>query len=193
MLERPGGEGRLNIFDFLMDNIYLVIIVLGFVMSLLGKSGGQKKGQSQSGMPTFGGGGSDMRPNVPQPGQFDQQHLEQQRLEQQRMEQQRADQQRQQALQRQREEAQARQLRLEQDEERRVMEAARQQELARRATEARQSFNAITDLPKKKVSHSARPAQRLFDPNAVNHNDLRKAVVWSEVLGPPRAKKPYNR
>lgn len=185
----------MNIFTFLLDNIYIVIIVGGFLLSLLGKSGGQKKPQNR--MPTFGGEQEPAAPkHKPQLSpmelqQQEQERQEQQRLEAQRREQQRLEQQaRQHALQLERQaEYEARQR--EQELEQREAEAeAKRLELGRR-TPAIQSLDTAA-VVKQRSKRTATASSRLFDSSRVNADELRKAVVWAEVLGPPRAKKPYR-
>jgi len=176
-----------RLIAFLLDNIFIVIIVLGFLSSLFGKSSSRK--QKPSGMPTFGGGGGPARPAAPQPSELDQQRMERERLEQQRQEQQR-----QQALLREREaaEAQAQQLqRARLEEAQRAAETARGLEQAQRSAEARQAAAQRTVAALKAAAPSK--SNQLFDPSAVHGSELRKAVVWAEVLGAPRAKKPFRR
>lgn len=159
-----------RIIEFLLDNIILIVIVLGVLSRLLGGSG-SKKGNRPARMPDFGGGPGDS-PAKP---------------------------------------ANRRARPAEVAGDKRGAESAEPVSAQRRpqpalAVERRPadeepfartiagSFSrpavaqAQSGKPSKQPSPEASPLKLSTDAN-----ELRRAVLWAEVLGPPRSKKPYRK
>ncbi|WP_168119302.1 hypothetical protein [Paenibacillus sp. HB172176] len=169
------------IFDFLIKNIYIVIIILFALSRLFKKSAGGTKPQGR--MPDFSGGdagkpGQARKEAGPfQPAQGQPRATRPQPRAQQIDEQQRWD-----------EEGYS-QVDLQTVYRTRL----KQEEQPKRETEtkSRSPFGKMSEPIQKKqpplVSPSARRSSfRLSKPSSSN---LREAVIWSEVLGPPRAKR----
>jgi len=151
----------LKIIDFLMDNIYIVVIIFGALASLFSKAGAKKK---PSQMPDFGGGSL---PSTPTQSNDDWKPGEQQRYPEQAPETQSVYQVR--------------------------TEPERRLETPRKAVPTGQLDNnnrasapstARERVSKVEVEHKV---------NSVTADDMRKAIVWAEILGPPRSKRPYRR
>lgn len=158
-----------NIIDFLMKNFYFVIIILFFLSRLFSKPSSQNKPTQ---MPDFGGGGKASQP-IPQtsrmerrePDWSDKQEEPRPRL----------------------------------DIERREVQT--RHEPAANVLYASQAF--VADEPPARRLAADRAASALVSSHsqsvstskkaAVTAGDLRKAVIWSEVLGPPRAKRPFRK
>lgn len=162
----------MKIIDFLMNNIFILVIVFGALASLFGKAGSKKK---PSQMPDFGGGGLPRMQNPQNSGR----EVRQERPQHERAE------------------AQP------------VYQAAPEQKVKQRESVPVRERN---DAAASQTSALERPAQRaaavkaktpdaLESPSAkrgalaasLQEDDLRKAVIWAEVLGPPRSKRPYRR
>lgn len=171
------------LIDLVLDNIYFVAVALFFLFKLFGNSSRKNK---QPGMPTFGGD-----TNQPQQ-QWDDDEDDRTDNAQYEQEQQR----------RQLELEQQRQLEQEAAERRRRDEEALAQ--AQRAAGA-PSFEeikrkqALAELMKAQNAQYAQKPQVKSEPAAapraiqVQRSDLQKAVIWSEILGQPRAKRPHRR
>ncbi|MFS0727555.1 hypothetical protein [Paenibacillus sp. 1P07SE] len=184
----------MNIIEFLTQNLFFVIIIIGFLISLFSKSNQRKQGGSNNRMPDFGSGNREER-RVP-PGQRptpDWQQSEQ-----------RAPQPEQPSYSEtpvaqeiplaeetaRRIEEDARQREQEKEERRRAEQQRRAREEQRRRMEEErvQEDHASGDRTGVAVaSGPARPGETL--PGA---NELTSAVLWAEILGPPRAKRPFR-
>jgi len=158
----------MGILDLIFDNIYVVVVVLFFLFKFMGNFSGNKK---QTGMPTFGGD---------QPNQWDDNELDTEPSPSYN-----------------REPAPVTghidttsPPRATQREVERVNypseTAERSFEDIKREQQRRQ------ELAKQRVA----AAQKLMEAPAksaqLGTKDLREAVIWNEILGKPRAKRPYR-
>ncbi|WP_127533010.1 hypothetical protein [Paenibacillus kobensis] len=168
-----------KLIDFLLDNIYLVIVVAGFVLSAMGKRKG-KGDRRTTRMPDFGGGDAASveegepqrhRPSNGQPP------------------------------------LPGRQPSAERPQPaavRRVPSSSGPAVAARTQPAEREDIFLSTEL--QDASSPRVPEQRSTRPTVVasatgkqvaaadlDVKAMRQAVVWSEILGPPRAKRPWNR
>ncbi|MEV5028631.1 hypothetical protein [Paenibacillus sp. LPE1-1-1.1] len=163
----------MRIIEFLLNNIFIVVIIVGALASLFRKSGPKNK---PGRMPDFGGGGLP-RTLYPQEGRAEQE-----------------------------------------DRERPAGPAG--QTLYRSQTETKredfEKLNATTETEKHAESplmaslHQAlqsaatnkalvsgaaerKSASERTETNGTRSQDLRRAVIWAEILGPPRSKKPFRK
>jgi DNA-binding transcriptional regulator YdaS (Cro superfamily) len=165
----------LKIIEFLMNNIFIVVIIFGALASLFGKASSKKKpGQ----MPDFGGGGL-LRTLFPQAGEREP-SLDrplQERSEGQPVYRTDSEPQRQHS-------ANSSQLSRETDEAAGASQIASLQRSLERASAAK---------AKAQVAAERKTAGQSAVPTTVQADDLRKAVIWAEILGPPRSKRPYRK
>lgn len=161
----------MKIIDFLMNNIFILVIVFGALASLFGKAGSKKKpGQ----MPSFGGG-SNPRVGTPQSSHTEDHSLPERSDGQQvyqtapKEEQQRSNLQRSQPV--------------------RGYDAPEPQAAALDRSISRTPVGR----PKAENPLEVTSTKRSALANALQGDDIRKAVLWAEILGPPRAKKPYRK
>ncbi|MCM3633238.1 hypothetical protein [Paenibacillus camelliae] len=158
----------MGILDLIFDNIYVVVVVLFFLFKFMGNFSGNKK---QTGMPTFGGD---------QPNQWDDNEVDTEPTTSYNRESapdtghiQTTPPQR--VLQREVERVNYPPETAERSFEDIKREQQRRQELAKQRVAAAQK---LMEAP-------AKSAQ-------LGTKDLREAVIWSEILGKPRAKRPYR-
>lgn len=162
----------MKIIEFLMNNIFIVVVILGALASVFGKSGAKKKpGQ----MPNFGGGGLP-RSLFPQSGE--------QEREVERPQSQQA--------------AGGTVYRSATEVERSSdMNSTRSSRENAEAPQTASQQRALQRAAANKETAQA-AAQRNYGSQSINaesirSDDLRKAVIWAEVLGPPRSKKPFRK
>ncbi len=170
-----------TLLNFIAANPFVAIILIGLIISLFNKKG------KQQGMPPFGGDKG--QPNGRQPQRVPQQG--QRRVNVPAAGSQGAPSHnmpadpalaeavRQLALQRQQEEEGRR--RQNELEERRQQEKTRQREQPVRRTAGERSISTAA------ASAISSPGERL-----PRKEEMRRAIVWAEVLGPPRAKRPFR-
>lgn len=152
-----------NIFDLLLRNIGLIIVIGGLVLSLLAKrrASGRRNGSSPSGkrkpmMPPFGGDG---QLTLPQTGRFGKR--ERSPIEQPTH-------------------VVTEQLTEQEERESFVpLKADRQDQPAR----MRNYEN--------KASREERAEKRGRNPLVID-NDAMRGIMWAEIIGPPRSKKPFK-
>lgn len=144
-----------------MDNIFIVVILFGFLASLFGKSG-KKKQPGQ--MPDFGGGGLP-RTLLPQANGEQPERNEPQTVY-------RAP-----------------------TEPERDQAAKRQTSLSTRADGASGAAKqaALLERALQEAAQQRQLAGQTTITKSVKQNDIRKAVVWAEILGPPRSKRPFGK
>ncbi|OMF34188.1 hypothetical protein BK133_12745 [Paenibacillus sp. FSL H8-0548] len=167
----------MKIIDFLMDNIFIVVIIFGALASLFGKSGSKKKLPGQ--MPDFGGGGlpRNVFPQTNDPKPVIDQQAEMQGNEGQTVYRSLHDQERQTVV----------------DAPYERSYIAAPPETARSAARERALQGAkVSGSASRNVSERNSAAQEMRD-SSTRVEDMRKAVVWAEVLGPPRSKKPFGK
>jgi len=164
-----------TLIAFLLDNIFIVIVALGFLMSLFGK-GKQRGGR----MPDFGGGpmqggpagrrahraepeGMPPMAETP-PAPTVQPYVGEQhgRMEQERH-------------------AHVRERSI-------VSHASAAPAPARPLPGTDRAGRVVQPAPSARPDKTAVPV-----PGRIDADDLRKAVLWAEILGPPRARKPHGR
>ncbi|MFF2481981.1 hypothetical protein [Paenibacillus sp. NPDC058071] len=163
-----------RLISFLFDNIYLVIVVGGVLLSLFGRSG--SKGGGRNRMPDFGSGGSlrpqgkttenedtELQPEPVRPVERPETFGRTERPER---------------------PVRATEARL----------ATDYRAEARRPLLAEQQLGRAGGGSPFESSTAGREAtSRAAAALPTDTEELRKAIVWAEVLGPPRAKKPYGR
>jgi hypothetical protein len=165
----------LKIIEFLMNNIFIVVIIFGALASLFGKAGSKKKPRQ---MPDFGGGGlprslfpqaSEREPSEDRPLQ--------ERTEGQSVFRSQSEQERQQS---------ANPSYSSRDSE--TLSGAPQIASLQRSLERASASKVVAPAAaeRKSAGQSAIAA-------TVQADDLRKAVIWAEILGPPRAKRPFRK
>lgn len=158
-----------------MNNIFIVVIIFGALASLFGKAGSKKK---PSQMPDFGGGGlprnlfpqaSEREPSEDRPLQ--------ERTEGQPVYRSQPEQERQHAA------NPALPTR-----ESELLSGAPQIAALQRSLE-----RAATSKAMAPAAAERKPAGQSAIAATVQADDLRKAVIWAEILGPPRAKRHYRK
>ncbi|MFK7693446.1 hypothetical protein [Paenibacillus sp. HJGM_3] len=156
----------MRILEFLLSNIYWVIVIVGFLLTMRQRSkAGRKPGRTRtSRMPTFGGGPDDREPGTWLPGR------------------------------RARDEERTAAAERPAAEQPRAMSvgsagpAAYVREPLVAAPAERGSLAAAAKSEPAPAAREQADAARLeADADAV-----RRGVVWAEILGPPRARKPYS-
>lgn len=188
----------MNIIEFIQNNIFIVIGVLFFLYKMFSGS----KAQKGNSMPTFGGG-------TKQAEQADRDHYddEEDSSESRYEDQHSLEQRRRAELQRLQEEQMAMERQMQRADQLREEQRIRyeQQQRAQQATVARQvrRDDQIEDyFAKNELGHQSIDSKsvervgrhdKLLHGSALTANELRKAVLWSEVLSSPRAKRPYRR
>lgn len=153
----------MGIIEFLMKNFYVVLLVL-FLLSRMMKSAGRKP----AGMPTFGGDGSDTTGGSHHEGPFEERSERAERGQQ-------ADGNEEQGVYR---------SKLE------TMTREDNRSYGNSGPIARPSFSSLGGMQ----SPRRQQVNQITAPKAgLSRNELRKAILWSEVLGPPRAKRSYRK
>lgn len=171
------------LLDFIAANPFVAIILIGLIISLFNSN----KKAKQQGMPSFGGDKG--KPDGRQPQRVPQQGERGGNVQGRAAQSQGAPLQstpadpalaeavRQLALQRQQEEEQQRKHEV----ERREQEKVRQRQQAAKRAKERKPAAAVA------AAQLSRPGERL-----PREEEMRRAIVWAEVLGPPRAKRPFR-
>ena len=189
----------LDISEFIQKYFYVVIGVVFFIFKMFGGSK-PKKGNS---MPTFGGGTEQSNRDQHEHGyDEDDDHSRQRYDDDNSVEQRRrAELQRlqEEEMNRERQLQRADQLREEQrmryEQQQRLQQAAakRQAQQSDLSTDyfAQNELGGESQATQAVDSFSSR--ENTLHSSALKANELRKAVLWSEVLGAPRAKRPYRR
>ena len=185
----------MNIIEFLSQNLFFVIIIIGFLLSLLGK-GQKQQGKGTNRMPDFGSGNRPDERRVPPerrttqtPQQVEQRMPERQPYPEQSSsfpnheENSLADE----TAQRMEEEMRHRQKQEEEDRRREQQRRARQEQRRRELEEQQRQEGNGDRAVAAASSGPVRPGETL--PGA---NELTSAVLWAEILGPPRAKRPFR-
>jgi hypothetical protein len=160
----------LRIIEFLLDNIFIVVIIFGALASFFGKAGSKKRPNQ---MPDFGGGGL---PRMPFPQKNDKEPIDERRTverpETQTIYRSRPDQERQ-------------------------TSASREGSVAVTAARAASIERPIPKAAEGKTKAGGTVDRQTANPSAmaasVQTDDIRKAIVWAEILGPPRSKRPYRK
>lgn len=171
-----------NFISFISDNIVFVFIAIGVIYSLFSRKAPTE--QKTNRMPSFGGDGQQrpQRPQVQQPQRTQQQHTQPQRSAQQQS-------------------ARPKPARAEASRTGpSVIQSRSQPESGRRSVlfdemmqDADQSQTADQKRMEAVHSGAAVPRHSAMNAGAVSGDELTKAIVWAEILGPPRAHKPYRR
>ncbi|WP_338551968.1 hypothetical protein [Paenibacillus sp. KS-LC4] len=174
-----------HVFEFITKNIYFVVIVGGFLLSIFNRVSAKKRSNPR--MPDFNGQ-SASDPAYPkqgtameqQSGRFDQEAYQEWEDD--------SDYEERSISYRQAEEEAEREKQHRLSELARALERSQQQQAAvtvsqQREAAARRSSQASSDA-------EAVPDTRLAPLSA---DELRKAVIWSEILGPPKSKRPYGK
>lgn len=164
-----------RIFEFLLNNIFIVVIIVGFLASLFRKAGAAKKQPGR--MPDFGGGGilrrqapdsdSGTRSDEPRTAQTEYAPIYRSQDSQPART------------------SESRTIR---------QESGKEEPPASGITAMERSLQRAA-AQKAKAGSAAASGHGSKSPAAekVSSDDLRKAVIWAEVLGPPRAKRPYRK
>lgn len=195
---------HVSLLEWVFDNLYIVAVIGFALFSFIGKAakaGDPKKKGTNTGMPTFGGGGdSDWnRQNSPQQAagpqsskdtNDDYEHDEDERYEDEWYDDRHGEQHDQPAASSSRADDfgghLSQDMRPSLREQR--MEVERQQRLIQERMDQISSTNAaaVSQLPDEQGSdtEAGRPVLR--------REDIRSGVLWAEVLGPPRSKQPFG-
>jgi hypothetical protein len=166
----------LKIIDFLMNNIFIVVIIVGALASMFGKAGGKKK---PSQMPDFGGGGlpRNLQPRTTEEPQRQSRPVLQEQPEGQTVYRSSGEQERQAPMQ--------------------PSYVGMQTEVTAGAPQTASLERALKRASASKAQAQdaleRKPAAQGAVVTSVQAEDLRKAVIWAEVLGPPRSKKPFRK
>ncbi|WP_141506073.1 hypothetical protein [Paenibacillus luteus] len=166
----------MKIIDFLMNNIFIVVIIFGALASLFGKAGGKKK---PSQMPDFGGGGlpRNLQPRTTEEPQRQSRPELQEQPEGQTVYRSSGEQDRQTPMQ--------------------PSYVGTQTDVAAGASQTASLERALKRASTSKLQSQdaleRKPAAQGALVTSVQAEDLRKAVIWAEVLGPPRSKKPFRK
>ena len=163
-----------KLIEFLIKNIYIVIVVGGFVLSAISKMKSSNNRQPRQ-MPPFGGG---ERPSVPSPVYGTPESMPSSERKAWEVE----------------EEDE------EDEEEESPYAASKASPVEQRQMRPVVHSVSAASRPQRQSQHAAdnRPSSTAAS-NTANHPSpelsaaaLKQAVIWSEVLGPPRAKRPYR-
>jgi hypothetical protein len=163
-----------QLISFVMDNFYIVIIVLGIVYSLFFRKSPLERPPNR--MPDFGGGG---RPRPDQrPSSADSRSPASERQT-------------------------SAPVPVEQPE---WIETRQQEQMPiERGTPihapARADIGYVDDVlarparstQEKVIVQQSQKTKMRFGAEALTHDDLSRAVMWAEILGPPRARRPHRR
>lgn len=175
-----------HIFEFITKNIYFVVIVGGFLLSIFNRVSAKKRNNPR--MPDFNGqSASDTAyPQQgtavqQQSGRYDQEEAYQEWDDD-------ADYEERSISYRQAEEEAEREKQNHLSELARALERTQQQQAAVTASQQREAAARRSN----RASSEAEvvPDTRLAPLSA---DELRKAVIWSEILGPPKSKRPYGK
>lgn len=171
---RLGGEGKLRIIEFLLNNIFIVVIIVGALASLFRKSGPKNK---PGRMPDFGGGGLP-RTLYPQEVRAEMEDRERpagpagQTLYRSQTETKRED-------------------------FEKPVHATTETEKHAESPQIASLHQALQSAATNKaiVSDAAerKSASQRTETNGTRSQELRRAVIWAEILGPPRSKKPFRK
>ncbi|PWV95408.1 hypothetical protein DFQ01_12710 [Paenibacillus cellulosilyticus] len=156
-----------KLIEFLIRNIYIVIVVGGFLLSAIGKMRGSNNRQPRQ-MPPFGGGERQPAPSPVYDSPDIRRSVSQREWE-------------------------------DEDEEEDSPDVANTPAVEQRPS--RPAYQAVTAAPT--PSRQPQSADSGTSPYTAGHQGnqpaseltaatLRQAIVWSEVLGPPRAKRPWR-
>lgn len=195
---------HVSLLDWVFDNLYIVAVIGFALFSFIGKAaktGDPKKKGTNTGMPTFGGGGEPdwNRQNSPQQAagpqsskgeNDDYERDEDERYEDVRYDDHRGEQHDQPAASSSRADdfgghlSQGKGASLHEQ----MMEVERQQRLIQERMDRIASANAaaISELPDEQGT-GAEPGRPVL-----SREDIRSGVLWAEVLGPPRSKQPFG-
>ncbi|MFF2887771.1 hypothetical protein [Paenibacillus sp. NPDC057967] len=166
----------MDIIEFLTKNFYFILIALFFVARLFSNSG--KKGKPPGGMPDFGGEPRNDGPQERTPEQQARPVLQQNRPV----------------------------LQERSDTVYRTQAKTEEQEVdafprAQQSADNRPAVQYRASAPTRQTRPSSAP-RRASNPDGgmiasptkgLAKEDLRNAFIWSEVLGPPKGKRPYRR
>lgn len=160
----------MKIIEFLLNNIFIVVIIIGALASLFGKAGSKRKPNQ---MPDFGGGGL---PRMPFPQKNEKERSEERRPV---------------------ERTETQTLYRPRPEQERHPSASQEGNAAATAAQAAALERALHKAAASKaMAHEAanrQTANQSAMAASVQADDIRKAIVWSEILGPPRSKRPYRK
>lgn len=163
-----------RILEFLLNNIFIVVIIVGFLASLFRRAGAEKQ---PGRMPDFGSGGLLRRP-APETDQET------------RSEEPRAVQ---------KDDSPA--YRSQDSQPARMSEPRFERPVSGKEVPQNSSMTAVERSVHRAYAQKAREGSFASSGNGsnspaavkVSSDDLRKAVIWAEVLGQPRAKRPYRK
>lgn len=151
----------MKIIDFLMSNIYIVIIIIGALASLFSKARAKNK---PSQMPDFGGSGL---PSTPSQSRNNHESGEERQYPE-----------------RAPEAPTVYQVRTEPE---------RQLDTPRKAVSTVQPENNYRATASSTARERVLKTEIESEVKRVTADEMRKAIVWAEILGPPRSKRPYRR
>ncbi|WP_138753339.1 hypothetical protein [Paenibacillus sinopodophylli] len=164
----------MKLIEFLMNNIFIVVIIFGALASVFGKSGKKKK---PGRMPDFGGGGVQRPSNQQERGS----HEEEQQVPSASSGQ---------TVYR----SQSQSRREENDQ---PAFAAREQELTAETSQIASVQRVLQRAANNKEKASASAERKYAGQSAISapsrSEDLKRAVIWAEILGPPRSKRPFRK
>ncbi|QHW30436.1 hypothetical protein GZH47_05955 [Paenibacillus rhizovicinus] len=179
-----------ELLKLLFSNFYIVVIIVGFLLTMLNKARG-KQNPGQNRMPTFGGGTADR----PQASRLDQRQPQPERPQHIPAGQPQRPSQRDNAQRRQTAPAQSgvyqsqRELTSGEGESMEMPVAG----TLTRALEAQRLEESKPKAPAGSLSGKAAPSGTDTDPFRMPQGDqLRQAFIMAEVLGPPRSKRPLR-
>lgn len=181
-----------SLISFVQNNFLVVLGVLFFLFKLFGGN----KGSSKTSTPTFGGDSKEVSNKQEQYETYDE-YEDEYSSEQPSLEQQRRAREQQEEEERIRLEEQRRreeQMRYEQQQRHEQLQRLQQAEAIRNGSEQR-GYRSRSN-PSEQNSNNAYDQYESNNANdalSLKSDELRKAVLWSEVLGQPRSKRPYRR
>ncbi len=163
-----------SLIAFLLDNIFIVIVAAGFLMSLLGK--GKQQQRRVGRMPDFGGGPMQSEPAAPNVRPFGPDSSPAPAYEQTPQP------------------VYTSSMSQPSSEGQRMMARSNQDPSLSRGTGGAGRPSSIAQAARSQApSRSAAPVTGSAALKRVDADDLRQAVLWAEILGPPRARKPHSR
>lgn len=157
-----------QLVSFVMDNLYFVILIVGIIYSLFSRK--KSRERSQNRMPDFGGPGRQGPRQRPKPTGSQPVTVKPRTPSP---------------------EPSQQPVRLEVQERGRM--SIRASSAAERASEGGELARASRRAPANVVPQLPQPNKPGAGGSPLSRDDLSRAVMWAEILGPPRSKRPHGR
>ncbi|MCM3627274.1 hypothetical protein M3194_07845 [Paenibacillus glycanilyticus] len=161
----------MKLISFLLENIYWVIVIGGVLFSMFGRSGSKRRSNR---MPSFGGGNDPHKPGNRQDPAWEEEDEEEYQPQKPVMTS---------------SSSQGEGMGSDEGTGSQALERAVQAATGRPSEPPRARLGAAKPKPQAAVP-SVESRTEITTPKA---DELRKAIVWAEILGPPRSKRPFGK